>query len=92
MYSNAIVRQFGVVSWPWKYLYTAAPQQTMELYNLTDDPQESVNLAGTERKVITGLEDSLVRWIALQQKYYSSGAYLHKAAPDYCPEPSATAQ
>jgi arylsulfatase A-like enzyme len=89
MYSDAIVRQFGIVSWPWKYLLTEHPAQKEELYNLADDPTEAYNVAGVNRQVLLRLRESLVDWQALQSKYYAESAYLERVPPDYCPRNAA---
>jgi arylsulfatase A-like enzyme len=84
MYSNALVRQFGVVSWPYKYLFTAAPKEGVELYNLAEDPQERTNLASRSNEAIEQLDAALSRWVTLQYRYYEGSYYLRKSAPDHC--------
>jgi arylsulfatase A-like enzyme len=87
MYSNALVRQFGVVSWPYKYLFTAAPSESIELFDLAKDPQERTNLASESSTAMKQLDGALSHWVTLQLRYYGDSYYLHKAAPDYCAAP-----
>jgi arylsulfatase A-like enzyme len=85
MYSNAIVQQYGTVSWPWKYLVTAFPEEQEELYNLEEDPGELSNQARARSDVTARLAESVRAWSALQQRYYQDSAYLEKAPPHHCP-------
>jgi arylsulfatase A-like enzyme len=87
MYSNALVRQFGIVSWPWKYLVTEHPQEAEELYDLAADPDESVNLLEVDRNQSASLRASLMHWVGLQRKYYAENAYLDRLPPNYCSVP-----
>lgn len=84
MYSNAMVRQFGVVEWPWKYLLTEFPQPREELYNLVDDPREQTNVAENHQEELVRLRQSVTFWAALQRRYYETASYHHKAPPAYC--------
>jgi arylsulfatase A-like enzyme len=84
LYSNAIVRQYGIVDWPWKYLVTEFPWRREELYNLALDPRETADVAAGHRAELAGLRHSLARWMNQQQRYYADSAYRTKAAPDYC--------
>jgi len=84
LYSNAIVRQYGIIDWPWKYLVTEFPWRREELYDLARDPREAVDVAAGHRAELAGLRHSLARWMGLQQRYYADSAYRTKAAPDYC--------
>jgi arylsulfatase A-like enzyme len=84
MYSNAIVRQYGIVSWPWKYLVTLSPRPNEELFDLRNDPLEKSNLAGSGVDEAARLKESLFEWVTVQQTYYSDAVYRQKAAPDLC--------
>lgn len=83
MYSNAIVRQFGIVSWPWKLLMTEYPETQEELYRLDTDPQESINLAPTSSSEKKKLSEALRLWINTQKAYYGSSAYGTKIPPQH---------
>ena len=84
MYSNAIVRQYGLVSWPWKYLVTMSPRTAEELFDLRRDPYERSNLIDARAEVASSLRASLFEWVEVQKGYYSSELYLRSASPDYC--------
>jgi arylsulfatase A-like enzyme len=84
MYSNAMVRQLGVVDWPWKYLLTEFPQPREELYNLVDDPHEQTDVAEDHQEELARLRQSVTFWAALQRKYYATAAYHQKVPPDHC--------
>ena len=84
MYSNAMVRQFGIIDWPWKYLLTEFPEPREEMYSLVDDPQETINVAADHRDESARLRQSLTDWAALQRRYFESAAYLEKVPPDHC--------
>ena len=86
MYSNAIVRQFGVVSWPWKLLLTEYPVESVELFDLSADPDERQNLATQQPAAAARMRSDLERWVLLQSNYYSSSSFLTKSAPDHCPD------
>jgi arylsulfatase A-like enzyme len=92
MYSNAIVRQYGVVTWPWKYLITTSPRPSEELFNLRDDPQEKSNLVIARATEAAALKDSIFGWATLQEAYYSDEFYKQKAAPDHCYDSQGTRQ
>lgn len=67
----SIVSQYGVLYWPWKYLYTIYPEKTQELYNLDEDPHERVNL--TENNDRMQYFHQLTReWAFSQMNYYDS--------------------
>ena len=84
MYSNAIVRQYGIVSGPWKYLMTEFPAARQELYNLANDPLERVNTVDENSGQAASLQKSLSQWISMQRTYYAESVYGDKAAPDFC--------
>lgn len=84
MYSNAIVRQYGIVDWPWKYLLTQHPEERHELYNLEIDPQERSNLAALQPMVRLRMDASVRLWKAIQTRYYQDSLYLSLSPPDYC--------
>lgn len=84
MYSNAMVRQFGIIDWPWKYLMTEFPEPREELYSLVDDPHEKINVAADYRDESARLRQALTDWAALQRRYFESAAYLQKVPPDHC--------
>lgn len=87
MYSNAIVRQFGIVSWPWKLLITEFPEAQEELYRLDRDPGEFQNLVSDHPLEKKRLSDSLRLWISTQKLYYGSSAYENKLPPQYLSAP-----
>jgi arylsulfatase A-like enzyme len=51
----------------WKLIEALEPdfhgKPSVELYNLWEDPQESMNLAGSEPKVAAMLKDRMLRWV-----------------------------
>lgn len=83
MYSNGIVRQYGIVSWPWKLLVTVAPRKKTELFKLDTDQAEIENLATSHNVTMDSLKDQLDFWIDAQLAYYRSEAYARKSAPRY---------
>ena len=72
MYANAMVRQYGLVSWPWKLLKTEYPYPRLELYHLEADPGEEEDLADREARMAQVLEVRLNQWIENQLAYYGS--------------------
>ena len=84
MYSNALVRQYGIVSGPWKYLMTEFPNASRELYNLVDDPHERVNTVNENGAKAASLEKALLHWISIQRRYFAESVYIDKVVPDYC--------
>ena len=83
MYSNAIVRQYGVIEWPWKLLLTELPEPRSELYRLDDDAGEQRNIYLEETGMANELKGHLDSWKATQRAYYSLGAYADKLPPRY---------
>jgi arylsulfatase A-like enzyme len=83
MYSNAIVRQFGIVDWPWKLLLTEYPERRSELYRLDQDPAEQRNVFGEATRTASDLESRLGYWIATQRAYYAIHAYAKKVPPHF---------
>jgi arylsulfatase A-like enzyme len=92
MFSNAIVGQFGIVDWPWKYLMTTYPYQRQELYNLLEDPGETEDVVARFGEHSTRLREELEDWALVQERYYSNGAYANKLAPAYCGIPGEPAR
>jgi arylsulfatase A-like enzyme len=84
MYSNAIVRQYGVVDWPWKYLVTQHPEERHELYNLETDPLEQSNVLALQPMVRLRMADSVRLWKSMQTRYYQDSLYLERSPPNYC--------
>lgn len=85
MYSNAIVRQYGVVSWPWKLLLTEFPQPRSELYNLAEDSAEIEERSADHPRELDALKRRLAFWIQAQRGYYEQALYLVKSPPTYTP-------
>lgn len=84
MYSNAIVRQYGVVSWPWKYLRTTYPDEREELYDLESDPHETNDVASRRLIEVQRLQETLANWMSVQREYYSGSYYTTRSPPDFC--------
>ncbi len=84
MYSNAMVRQFGIVDWRWKYMLTEFPRPRDELYKLVEDPHEQTDVAAGHTAEVVRLRQSVTFWAAVQRKYFETEAYLHKEPPDHC--------
>jgi arylsulfatase A-like enzyme len=55
-------RKFGVRSDRWKYLEALEEEPPRELYDLTEDPGETRNLAGAEAEVVTHLSGLIADW------------------------------
>lgn len=85
MYSNAIVRQYGIVSWPWKLLLTEFPQPRSELYNLAEDSAEILERSVDQPEELETLNKHLTFWIHAQKRYYEQALYLAKNPPTYLP-------
>jgi arylsulfatase A-like enzyme len=85
MYSNAIVRQYGIVRWPWKLMLTERPEGRVELYRLDSDPSESRDLASSASHKAESVEltSALRHWISVQRAYYESSTYRDKVPPKY---------
>lgn len=83
MYSNAMVRQFGVVDWPWKYLATEHPVKKEELYNLSQDEAEMLDLAPSSPEILKKMRATGDFWRESQQRYYSDSRYRVQRPPDF---------
>lgn len=83
MYTNAFVRQYGIVEWPYKLLVTEFPESRTEMYRLDLDPQEAGNVAEAERDRARYMASRLATWRARQRAYYATGAYADRSAPRY---------
>lgn len=81
MHTNAIVKQNGIVMWPWKLLHTYYPYERLELYNLENDPGEHRNLSAREIGTTDRLSGALDLWIRRQLLYYSDPAYFTRYDP-----------
>jgi arylsulfatase A-like enzyme len=81
MHTNAVVKQSGVVHWPWKLLKTYYPFEKMELYHLEQDPGEQRNLAETEVNQTDQLSGELDLWINRHLLYYSAPKYYKNYSP-----------
>ena len=66
------MRKHGWRTPEWKLIHALEPdfhfKPEVELYNLIDDPEESVNLAGKEKAVVAMLEERMQAWIAKREK------------------------
>lgn len=87
MYSNAIVRQYGIVLWPWKLLLTEFPQPRSEFYNLAEDSAEILERSVDQPEELETLNKHLTFWIHAQKRYYEQALYLAKKPPTYLPAP-----
>ncbi len=83
MYSNAMVRQFGVVEWPWKYLKTEHPKPREELYNLSEDSAELNNRASSSPEVLQRMRATGDFWRESQTRYYAEGRYMTHYPPSF---------
>jgi len=81
MHTNAIVKQNGVVDWPWKLLHTYYPSERMELYDLEQDSSESNDLSAVRPDMVKRLEERLSSWVVEQVVYYSDPVYYTNLAP-----------
>jgi arylsulfatase A-like enzyme len=81
MHTNAIVKQHGVVDWPWKLLHTYFPYHRVELYDLDSDPQERRNLSVQRTDVRDRLVATLDDWVKRQLLYYRSPEYFTRLDP-----------
>lgn len=81
MYSNALVRQFGIVDGPWKLLLTERPERKLELFRLDTDPGETVNRATQDEPEASQLVNALTQWMATQEAYYRNGLFTSKSPP-----------
>jgi len=66
------MRKHGWRTPEWKYIHALEPdfhfKPEVELYNLIDDPDVTVNLARKEKKVCAMLEERMLDWIAKREK------------------------
>ena len=66
------MRKHGWRTPQWKYIHALEPdfhfKPEIELYDLVNDPSESVNLAEQEPKVVKTLEGRMQAWIAKREK------------------------
>lgn len=69
LYADAMVRQDGIIHWPWKLLRTY-PSEELELYNLDTDPLEKGNLALEKKDIVTELKRKFDEWKNAQLTYY----------------------
>lgn len=83
MYTNAFVRQFGVVRWPWKLLLTEQPNKSIELYNMELDPAERVNRAADHPDVLKELTEQHRFWRESQFRYHRDAIYESRFPPRY---------
>ena len=81
MHSNALVKQNGLVQWPWKLLKTYYPFEKTELYNLNHDPGETRNLATLESANAARLSSQLDLWINRHLLYYSAPEFYSRYNP-----------
>jgi arylsulfatase A-like enzyme len=81
MHSNALVKQNGLVHWPWKLLKTYYPFEKTELYDLARDPGETRNLAESESGNAARLSGQLDLWINRHLLYYSAPEYYRRYNP-----------
>ena len=81
MHTNAIIKQNGLVSWPWKLLKTYYPFEKAELYNLAQDPGETMNLTASEPATTQALSGQLDLWINRHLLYYSGPEYYLRYNP-----------
>lgn len=83
MYSNAIVRQYGIVSGSWKLLINESAEPPMELFNLDLDPGEKVNVVDVHRALVEDLREKLLVWVKVQTTYYAEGMFNDRTPPLY---------
>ncbi len=66
------MRKHGWRTPEWKLIHALEPdfhfKPEMELYNLVEDPEENVNLAAKEPKVVAMLEERMHDWIARRER------------------------
>ena len=59
-----VFTKFSVRLDGWKFIYTFDPKnKRYELYNLKDDPEELIDLAGTEKRQFRFLNNKLTAWM-----------------------------
>jgi arylsulfatase A-like enzyme len=68
-HAYSIVKQYGALYWPWKYLYTLHPETKEELYNLSIDQGETDNLADNTY-MLRYFHQLTKEWAASQIDYY----------------------
>lgn len=79
--ANGLVREYGVVRWPWKLLSRTWPQRIIELYNLQNDPREQRNLARVYPTIAGELHAQVESWRTCQLSYYSDPQAYRRLAP-----------
>lgn len=83
MYSNAIVRQYAIVDWPWKLMLNAHPKQGVELYRLDEDGSETKDIGASSTAPVERLSHDLQRWMSVQGEFYRQRLFLLKTPPAY---------
>ena len=81
MHSNALVKQDGIIDWPWKLLQKYRPEKDIELYNLIDDPEEKTNISLRNKAKTIELFSKLYYWKNLQLNYYKNPDYYQEYYP-----------
>jgi phosphoglycerol transferase MdoB-like AlkP superfamily enzyme len=75
MHSNALVRQDGIIEWPWKLLVSYSPVQRVQLFNLEQDPRELTEIHQNYPTRKQQLFEQLMRWRNTQLAYYQDPNY-----------------
>lgn len=71
MHVNAMVKEYGVVDYPFKLMKRTFPLTAYELFNLDTDPLEKINIVNSESEVARNLLNKLNAWMECQVNFYS---------------------
>lgn len=85
IHSDVFVKQYTLVQWPYKLMYTVRPYVLTELFNLELDPKEANNLAMEHKEIAQKLFSELLVWIDGQIGYHTEKKYYENYYPPRWP-------
>ena len=78
--------QYAVIQWPWKLIYDERLGSYL-LFDLSEAPGESSNLASREPATMNRLANVLHQWRVTQIQYYGDGTWHRREYPPLVGEP-----